>query len=195
MPRCLRRLRNTPGALPSRGIARGSRATVAPLVRVAVIPPGASGLGAPLVLASAPGRRAALDDDLRELHDEHGVSLLVSLVGDSELEHLGILDLVDRARAHRITVRRFPIADHSTPDSMADTRRLVAEILAASRRGLTVGIHCWAGLGRTGLVATCCLVAAGSDAIRAVTTVRAHRPGAVEDSDQEDFIEEFAAKR
>jgi protein-tyrosine phosphatase len=161
-------------------------------VHLDVLPPGSSGLTAPIVLLSAPGRFNPIDDDLRALVDRHSVVLLVSLVNDFELDALGAMDIADRARTHGITLRRFGFGDHSTPDSMDALSALVGEILAASRAGSTVGVHCWAGLGRTGLVVACCLVATGFTAERAMETVRRHRPWAIENTDQEEFVADFA---
>jgi hypothetical protein len=58
---------------------------------------------------------------------------------------------------------------------------------------------CWVqagplGLGRTGLVAACVLVAAGTPARTALEAVRRARPGAVEAAAQECFIEDFEAE-
>src|SRR5689334_22249651 len=117
--------------------------------------PEVTGLPGTIGMMSAPGQRRALIADLDELRSEHRCTVLVSLTGDQELYYLGITDLRERAVEYGIELIRFPIADFSTPDSLTDLAALVDRIVAIARGGGTVVIHCWAGLGRTGLVAAC----------------------------------------
>ena len=152
----------------------------------------ATGLCGAIGMMSAPGLHRSLELDLAELRDGHQCAVLVSLVGDQELQYLRIADLPARARDHGIDVIRFPIGDHSTPDSHHGVIVLVERLLGMARSGRTLIIHCWAGLGRTGLIAACCLVGCGFAPGNAIMTVRQHRPRAIEDSDQEEFVETFA---
>ncbi len=81
------------------------------------------------------------------------------------------------------------------PADMEATRRLVARMLAAVQRGEIVVVHCWGGLGRAGTIAACCLVARGVLPARAISLVRAARPGAVQSPEQERFVREFHRDR
>lgn len=157
------------------------------------LPPDVTGLLGFIGMTAAPGVHRALDIDLNELRDRHRTSMLVSLVGDEELKFLRIMDLAPRALAAGIETVRFPISDHSTPDSMDAFLGLIDRILAHTSLGRTAVVHCWAGLGRTGLVAASCLVARGFAPGDAIATVRRHRPRTIEDTDQEDFVSTFAA--
>lgn len=148
--------------------------------------PGAIGM------MSAPGRERDLGADLDELARNHGCVLLVSLVSDHELELLRIADLQGRAADRGIRVIRFPFGDFSAPDSTDEVVSLTTEIIRIANLGGMVAIHCWAGLGRTGLVAACCLVALGLGSCDAIATVRRCRPRTIEDIDQEDFVARFA---
>lgn len=131
--------------------------------------------------------------DLDELAEKHGCGALVSLVSDHELDLLHIADLPARSAERGIHVIRFSFGNFSTPDSNDEVVSLTAEIIRIASHGGMVAIHCWAGLGRTGLVAACCLVALGLGSSDAIATVRRCRPRAVENSDQEEFIARFAA--
>ncbi|MBK8251084.1 MAG: cyclin-dependent kinase inhibitor 3 family protein [Polyangiaceae bacterium] len=141
---------------------------------------------------SAPGRERELAADLDELAERHGCVVLVSLVSDHELGLLRIADLPERSAERGIRVIRFPFGDFSTADSIEEVMSLTTEIIRVARRGGMVAIHCWAGLGRAGLVAACCLVARGLSSSDAVAAVRRCRPRAIENSDQEEFIDQFA---
>jgi len=67
--------------------------------------------------------------DLERLKEVYGTDVLVSLLGDHELQKVGISGLIPAAAATRIAVTRFPIRDVSVPESMADTRVLVDTIV------------------------------------------------------------------
>src|SRR5262245_57073235 len=153
-------------------------------MEIAFLREDATGLPGAIGLAHAPGLRADLGHDLDLLREAHRCSMLVSLVSDVELGYLRIPDLAARAEERGMRVVRFPIGDFSTPDSLDDLRDLVETILAEVHAGRTAVIHCWAGLGRTGLVAASCLVARGLEPREAIAAVRARRPRSVENSDQ-----------
>src|SRR5262249_27496225 len=96
-----------------------------------------------LGLSRAPGLLRMLGDDLDDLVARHPDLVLVPLVGDVELQVLRITDLAERARERGIELVRFPIADHSVPDSLDDLAVLVERILAFVRAGRAVVLHCW----------------------------------------------------
>jgi protein-tyrosine phosphatase len=139
-----------------------------------------------------PGRvyRRRLDDDLATLVGM-GVARLVLLIEDGELARWGDLDLVERARGAGMRVDRFPMPDGGTPGSMSEMDRVVASVTDGRRTG-DVAVACMGGVGRTGMVVACALVAAGwstADAIRRVRRVR--HPEAVETADQERFVADY----
>src|SRR3954462_1136121 len=74
------------------------------------LPPELLGLVGALGLVHAPGLRRGLVEDLDALRARHPDLLLVSLVGDAELEILRISDLPDCARERGVELVRFPIA-------------------------------------------------------------------------------------
>lgn len=159
-----------------------------------LLPAAETGLGAPLGLMSAPGARRALAEDLAELRDAYGCALLVSLLGEHEIAIRGLLDLAEQAKAQRIEVIRFPIGDFSTPDAPEDLFPVVERILATTQRGDAAVVHCWAGRGRSGLVAACCIAARGFEPDAAIALVRRHRRRAVETPEQEEMVSALAQR-
>lgn len=136
-----------------------------------------------------PGRvyRRRLADDLATLADLR-VARLVLLVEDAELDRWGDRDIVERAGDAGVRVHRYPMPDGGTPGTMAAMERILATV-AEGRAAGDVAVACMGGVGRTGLVAACALVAAGwapPDAIRRVRAVR--HPEAVETAEQERFV-------
>ena len=133
-----------------------------------------------------------LDTDLEQLAGAHGVRLLVPLIEDHELLTLRIPRLQRRAEHFGMAVARLPIADGGVPRQAA-ARPLVDLAVSVARAGYNVCFHCRGGLGRAGTLAACTLVRLGMDAQAAMAQVRAVRPGAIENTEQERFVQHFAA--
>ena len=61
----------------------------------------------------------------------------------------------------------------------------------AVNAGQAVAVHCGAGLGRTGTLVACYLVAGGLSAEEAIAKVRRLRPGSIETLEQEAAVRTF----
>jgi protein-tyrosine phosphatase len=151
----------------------------------------------------APGKKAPgiagqwernLNADLERLVSEYGANVLVSLLAPHEYNAFGIADLPSAAAEHGLELVRLPIQDGGIPPLVTDALTFVQLILGRLGSGATVVVHCRGGLGRTGLVAACCLTTVGHEPDEAIAMVRAARSGAIENSMQEKFIAEFAAE-
>lgn len=79
----------------------------------------------------------------------------------------------------------FPIVDYGVPSDRSSFVAFVKKVVDEEiRRDKVVIAHCKAGLGRTGLFASSCLVYAGMPAEEAVQLVRKTRVGTLETGDQ-----------
>lgn len=139
-----------------------------------------------------PGRvyRRTLDGDLAALVAA-GVALLLLLVEDEELARWGDVDIVERAAALGVTIVRRPMPDGGAPGSVGAMDEML-RLLANARGSGHAAVACMGGVGRTGTVVACALVAAGLSAERAIARVRQVRhPSAVETDAQTDFVARY----
>lgn len=172
-------------------------------IRLDCLPAGLVPAPGRLGLTFAPGKKVpGLDGvwrrdlrlDLARLREVYGVGAIVNLLEDHELRRFGMEGYHDGIRAFGFELRAFPIVDGGVPGDVDGARDVVGWILERLGAGTNVAVHCRGGLGRTGLVTACCLVAVGAAPDVALREVRAARPGAVENGAQEAFVEDFARR-
>ncbi len=133
--------------------------------------------------SSLPGAVIDIDHDLAALRVV-GVTLLITLTNS---------DLPKEAlRRHGLRNLHLPIYDREAP-SLGQMRMLAVLMSRFLRRGEVLGVHCRAGIGRTGTVLAGWLIAEGLTAEEALRRVRAIDPAFVQTQDQEDFLHRFEA--
>ena len=130
-----------------------------------------------------------LDTDLHAIRD-WGTSLLVTLVGEKELELLDVSEIGAKTKALNMDWLQMPITDFSVPSVDFESNwpihsaNLVSRIVSGER----IVLHCRGGLGRTGLVAARLLIELGSNPVDAIKAVRKARPHTIETSEQEQYV-------
>jgi len=113
-----------------------------------------------LALMPRPPGGQRLDFALRALR-RHDVDVLVSLQPPAEAAACGLEREDESAENAGITFARFGIEDHGVPRDVEATIAFADELLDGLEEGRSVLIHCYAGIGRSGLLAILVLLRAG----------------------------------
>jgi atypical dual specificity phosphatase len=123
-------------------------------------------------------------DDLRWLR-RNGIEILITLT-ESPVRR-------DWVNETGLMVVNVPVPDMEAPtDRQLD--HILDTIRKANASGMGVGVHCGAGLGRTGTVLAAYLVAKGDSPRDAIAAIRDLRPGSIETNEQERAIEALARR-
>lgn len=123
-------------------------------------------------------------EDLEVLREE-GVCAIVSLTERFPDELVGQPGM---ATLH------LPV-DDMTPPTMEQVAEFVRFVDRQVERGCAVGVHCMAGLGRTGTMIACYLVTRGLDWEEAIEEVRRRRPGSIQTEQQEQAVRRWELVR
>jgi protein-tyrosine phosphatase len=170
-------------------------------ITVDFIPLKGKNLRGKIGMTFAPGKKAQgmhvlwdrnLREDLSRLKEYYQTDVLITLIEKHEFSFLHIDNLFRELDSLGIKHIWFPIKDESVPDSLDIFMPLVKQIIHLTSLGNTVIIHCRAGLGRTGMVVACCLVALGYAPKRAIEVVRNTREYTIETEEQEEYITKFS---
>ena len=132
--------------------------------------------------------------DMRALEEEYEADVLVSLMEKYEYRGYQIPDLLEQDSFGGIEILRFAIEDMGVPREAESEgfEAFVRDVVQRMEQGQNVVVHCRGGLGRTGTLAACVLVALGRhSADEAIAAVRAARKGTVQTREQEDFVRLF----
>jgi ADP-ribosyl-[dinitrogen reductase] hydrolase len=139
------------------------------------------------------GMSRAWDRDLARGLDmirDWGAAAIVTLLEPKELTLLRVERLGEQVLRRNMLWFHLPIVDVSIPDGRFEEEWDTAgeELRSILRSGSDVLVHCRGGLGRAGTIAARLLVELGVEPATAIASVRAVRPGAIETSDQEEFV-------
>jgi len=118
------------------------------------------------------------------------IDTIVVLIPDDDLADFYSTNLLKVYRDSGLHVIHFPIKDFSIPGKLVSFHSLILDITSRLKIGNLL-IHCSAGIGRTGMVASSILISRGSTVNDAIHQVREVRPGSVETAEQRDFLEDY----
>jgi protein-tyrosine phosphatase len=113
-----------------------------------------------------------------------GIDRIVSLLTPGEEQEMGLAAEAEFCRSKSLDFLSFPIPDRGLAEAQPFAtlaRRILDELLA----GRAVGIHCRAGIGRSGMLACCILKCHGVSAEAAIARVSHARGVPVPDTDEQ----------
>ncbi len=131
-----------------------------------------------LFLSAMPGRDTPFDADQAQIV-AGGIDTVIGLTPLEEIRYKSP-EYAKAIEAGRLPwqQRLFPIDDFGIPHDREAYLALIRETADLLREGHKVLIHCAAGIGRTGMTATCILLALGVQYGQARSAVRALGSGA-----------------
>ncbi len=110
----------------------------------------------------------------------------------SEAEELGLAEQIAQRQSQDVEFIQYPIQDRGLPETET-FKDLVIEICGDLEGGKAVAVHCRAGIGRTGVLASCILLHNGFEFKDAVSKISAARGVQIPDTkDQLNFIKTYA---
>jgi atypical dual specificity phosphatase len=113
-----------------------------------------------------------------------GVTLVINL---HERAHTS-----ERLAQYPMREVHLPVRDF-TPPTADQLESGVTAIIAELDAGGRVAVHCGGGLGRTGTLMACYLVARGASAEDAIARIRSARPGSIETTEQVAAVHAYAS--
>jgi protein-tyrosine phosphatase len=134
-----------------------------------------------IALSRMPGSLTRLEEDVAEIVALNCACVL-TLAPHEELIRHGAHRLSSLLMNEGIEWHHFPIVDYATPlpsqeRAWSDLSERLHDHLNNNR---TILVHCYAGVGRSGMVALRLLVEQGANPEEALKQIRQVRPGAVE---------------
>jgi ADP-ribosyl-[dinitrogen reductase] hydrolase len=119
-----------------------------------------------------------------------GAAAVVTLLEPKELTLLRVERLGEELSRRNMLWFHLPIVDQSIPDKDFERQWDVAgeDLRSILRGGSDVLVHCREGLGRAGTISARLLIELGMEPKTAIKRVRAVRPGAIENDDQEMYV-------
>lgn len=122
-----------------------------------------------------------------------GVTKVLSLLEPNEAESLQLGDEAYYCDIEGLEFENFPIQDHNITD-IERLKPVATRLLNEIKEGKHLVVHCFAGIGRTGIVTSAILIENGMSAADAMSLITEKRQFKVpETEEQVQFVKDYAA--
>lgn len=137
--------------------------------------------GARLFFTPCPGSKGMTLGETMSYFKSEGVSMLLTLMDDNDMENNGIVDIENVCQENVILWRQLPIADDEAPGKLFEDKWQLYKqsILVALKNKETIAVHCKGGTGRTGTVIALILGLIGWDFDDAAKVIKQAKPNAL----------------
>jgi protein-tyrosine phosphatase len=139
----------------------------------------------PLAITLCPRGGKHLYAELLHLR-RSGISTLVSLLSQDQVEMLELQEEGLQARRLGMIFLHHPVPDHQLPPDAHAFRVFASDLANRLRSGQHIGIHCWGSIGRATVAAACTLIHLGWEPRQALTAVEAARGLPVPDTEEQE---------
>jgi protein-tyrosine phosphatase len=120
---------------------------------------------------------------------------IVSLLEDSEIAELCLVDEGSECERAGLRFICFPVPDRASPVSEEMVSAIIAELTTELRSGKGIGIHCRIDVGRAAMLAACVMIALGNPVESAWVAVEEARGMSVPDTPaQREWVAGWAAR-
>jgi protein-tyrosine phosphatase len=124
-----------------------------------------------------------------------GVDVVVSMLEDHEISRFELEKEAFYCKKNHITYLNFPIPDRNTPESFEDVHKFVQRLSVYYEVNKKIVCHCFAGIGRSSLIAACLLILKGVDVDGAFSQISEARGFPVPDTQEQlEWAYEFAER-
>ena len=133
-----------------------------------------TGLALRMAIVPRPRPGSQLQPDLHALKAA-GIDILVSMLPSSEAEILGLTTEQEAAARAGLDFQSFPLPDGGIPTASEPYLAFVDLLREKLRAGHSVGVHCYASIGRSSLLLATILILEGltpNDAFQRLTRAR-----------------------
>jgi len=122
-----------------------------------------------------------------------GVDVAASMLRPDEVQSYELTREAELCAALGINYLSFPISDHGVPESRRATLVFVQALAGFLKEDKSILIHCFAGIGRSALIASCVMGVMGveiEDAFERIGQARGFNP-IPETQEQRDWVYDF----